>query len=258
MITTGLGIIFALFTTIWILSLLRRDASVVDAWWGIGFVVLSWAYAFISGAPTQRSWLVVALVIVWGLRLSLHIARRNRGHGEDPRYREMREKHGESFWWKSLFIVFWLQAIILWIVSLPLAKAIGAPTPTTLTALDILGLLTFLIGLTFEAVGDFQLARFKADPSNRSKVMDQGLWRYTRHPNYFGDATLWWGFFLFALATPGGWWTIISPLLMTTLLMKVSGVALLEQKLRETKPAYRYYERRTSAFFPWKPKPGTP
>lgn len=242
-----------LMTLVWVGSLVTRDASIVDRFWGLGFVLLAWLVYGLTDAETMRRPLVVGLVSLWGIRLSLYITWRNWGEGEDYRYREMREKRGASFPLVSLFTVFLLQAIILWAVAAPLLQALHAPRPEALTGIDALGISIFAIGLVFESVGDWQLARFKSDPSNRGKVLDRGLWRYTRHPNYFGDAMVWWGFFLLALATPGGWWTIYGPIVMTVLLMKVSGVALLEQTLRESKPQYREYVYRTSAFFPWPP-----
>jgi steroid 5-alpha reductase family enzyme len=197
---------------------------------------------------------VVALLItLWGGRLSLHIFRRNHGRGEDPRYRAMRTSHGQSFWWRSLFVVFWLQGALLWFVAIPVFVAIRAPQPASLTIFDLAGVVIFAVGFTFEAAGDHQLARFKVDPANHGKVLDRGLWRYTRHPNYFGDATLWWGVYVVAAATPGGWLTALSPLLMTLLLLRVSGVRLLEDSLKGSKPGYREYIARTSAFVPWVP-----
>jgi steroid 5-alpha reductase family enzyme len=166
----------------------------------------------------------------------------------------MRASRGPSFAWTSLFTVFWLQALILWAVSMTLFQAQRSATPASLTWIDAVGLACFATGLFFESVGDWQLARFKSDPANRGKLLTTGLWRYTRHPNYFGDAMVWWGFFLFALATPGSLWTIYSPMLMTFLLMRVSGVALLEKALAKTKPGYEAYVARTNAFFPWFPR----
>jgi len=200
----GVGVILTAFTFTWMLSVRRRDASIADVFWGLGFVLLAWLYCFLSPALTPRSWLVAALMTLWGVRLSLHIFRRGRGKGEDPRYQAMRATHGGAFWWRSLFTVFWLQGAILWFVALPLLVAVRATQPAVLTAVDGLGLLLFVIGFGFEAVGDYQLARFKAEPANRGRVLDSGLWRYTRHPNYFGDATLWWGIYLVATSTPGG------------------------------------------------------
>jgi steroid 5-alpha reductase family enzyme len=249
----AMGIILGLMLVVWIASVLRRDASLIDPFWGLGFVVLAWFYFLSLDSATARRPLVVGLVTLWGLRLSVYLLWRNRGRGEDFRYREMRDSHPGSFALRSLFTVFLLQAAILWLVSLPLYQALRANRPERLTLLDGLGLLMFAVGLFFEATGDWQLSRFRSNPANRGKVLERGLWRYTRHPNYFGDALVWWGLFLIALATPRSAWTVVSPVLMTLLLMKVSGVTLLEKKLGETKPEYRDYVRRTSAFFPWPP-----
>jgi steroid 5-alpha reductase family enzyme len=250
----GLGAILTALTLVWVLSVKRRDASIADVCWGLGFVLLAWLYCLLSPTMTSRAWLVAALVTIWGVRLSLHILRRNHGHGEDPRYRAMRASHGPAFWWRSLFTVFWLQGALLWFVALPLLVAVHAARPAALTAVDVLGVLLFAIGFGFEVAGDHHLARFKAEPSNRGKVLDRGLWRYTRHPNYFGDATLWWGLYAIAAATPAGWLTVLSPTLMTFLLIRVSGVTLLEDGLKKSKPGYLAYIARTPAFFPWPPR----
>jgi steroid 5-alpha reductase family enzyme len=254
--TFGLALVVSIgmMTLVWVLSLIKRDASIIDIFWGLGFVVVAWFYFLATEAETARKTLVVVLVSIWGVRLSLHILVRSIGSGEDYRYRDMRERHPGNFAIWSLFAIFWLQAIILWFVSAPLLVAQRSPLPEGLTWIDWLGALLFAIGFLFETVGDWQLVRFKKDPANKGKVMQSGLWRYTRHPNYFGDAVVWWGLFLIALATPGSLWTIASPILMTFLLLKVSGVSLLEQSLSEKKPEYREYARRTSAFFPWPPR----
>jgi steroid 5-alpha reductase family enzyme len=250
----GLSAILGALTFVWVLSLKLRDASIADICWGSGFALLTWLYCVLSPALTPRSWLVAALVTVWGARLSIHIVRRNHGKGEDRRYQAMRVSHGAAFWWRSLFTVFWLQGAILWWVALPLLVAVRSVRPAHLTAVDGLGVVLFGVGFGFEVVADSQLARFKAEPSNRERVLDRGLWRYTRHPNYFGDATLWWGLYVIACATPGGWLTILSPALMSFLLMRVSGVTLLEAGLKTSKPGYREYITRTPAFFPWVPR----
>ena len=250
----GLGIVLTASTLVWMISVRLEDASIADIFWGLGFVLLVWLYCLLAPALTSRSWLVAVLITVWGARLSLHIYRRHRGKGEDPRYQAMRASHGPAFRWRSLFTVFWLQGAILWLVALPLLVAVRAARPADLTAVDGLGVLLFAIGFGFEVIGDYQLERFKADPSNRGRVLDRGLWHYTRHPNYFGDATMWWGVFLMAAATPGGWLTVLSPVLMTFLLMRVSGVTLLERNLRASKPGYRAYIARTPIFFPWFPR----
>jgi steroid 5-alpha reductase family enzyme len=250
----GLTTILVTVTIVWLVSVRLRDASVADIYWGLGFVLLAWLYCGLSNALTPRAWLVAALVTVWGTRLSMHIFRRHHGAGEDPRYQAMRDSQGPSFWWRSLFTVFWLQGGILWFVALPVLVAVRATQPATLTVIDAFGTLLFAVGFGFEIVGDYQLARFKADVSNRGTVLDRGLWRYTRHPNYFGDATLWWGIFAIAASTPGGWLTVLSPSLMTLLLTRVSGVTLLEDGLKVSKPAYRAYIARTPPFFPWFPR----
>jgi len=247
----GLGTVLTALTFVWVLSVRLRDASIADVCWGSGFALLAWLYCLLS-PMSPRSWLVATLITVWGARLSRYIFGRNHGKGEDPRYQAMRASQGHAFWWRSLFTVFWLQGAILWFVALPVLVAVRATQPASLTTVDALGVMVFAAGFTFEVVGDYQLARFKADPSNRGRVLDRGLWRYTRHPNYFGDATLWWGVYLIACATPGGWRTILSPALMSFLLVRVSGVALLEKGLM-SRPGYREYVTRTPAFFPWVP-----
>jgi steroid 5-alpha reductase family enzyme len=249
----GLGAMLTALSLAWMLSVKLRDASIADVCWGSGFVGLAWLYCRLSPALTPRSWLVAAMVTLWGARLSLHIFRRNHGK-EDPRYRAMRASQGPAFWWRSLVTVFWLQGAILWFVALPVLVAVRATSPAALTALDGLGVVIFVVGFGFEVVGDAQLERFKAEPSNRGHVLDRGLWRYTRHPNYFGDATLWWGIYAIAAATPRGWLTVLSPALMTFLLVRVSGVTLLEDGLKASKPGYPAYVARTPAFFPWFPR----
>ena len=247
----GLGAMAALGVVVWLLSFAKGDVSIVDSIWSLFFLVGGLVYA-IAAQGGARAWLVVALVTVWALRLSVYITWRNWGDEEDRRYQAMREKRGPAFRWTSLYIVFLLQAAIAWVVSLPLLGVALSTSP--LGPLDALGVAVFLVGLYFEAVGDFQLARFKGDPTNRGKVMDRGLWRYTRHPNYFGDFTLWWGLYLIALGG-GAWWAFPGPVIMSFFLLKVSGVALLEKDIGERRPKYADYIARTNAFFPGPPKP---
>jgi steroid 5-alpha reductase family enzyme len=239
---------------VWILSLALRDASIVDGFWGLGFVLIAWVSYVAGDGWEPRGLLVAGLVTVWGVRLSLHIGRRNLGKPEDYRYAAMRRKHGSRFWLVSLGTVFVLQAAIMWVVSLPVQMAQVAAAPDHLTALDVLGTLAFVAGLAFEAIGDLQLERFKADDSNSGKVMDRGLWRYTRHPNYFGDALVWWGLFVITLSHTEYWWTIVGPAAMTFFLTRVSGVPLLERRMAKTRPGYAQYMQRTSAFIPLPPR----
>jgi steroid 5-alpha reductase family enzyme len=246
---TMLGLLF------WLVSLIRRDVSVVDSAWSLLFLGGLIAYLAASTAPPgPRTALIVALVAVWALRLSAYITWRNWGEGEDRRYQAMRQKHQPGFAVKSLYLVFGLQGLLAWGIALPLAAAVSATGPLNL--LDLAGVALWTLGMLFEALGDYQLARFKAQPQNRGRVMDRGLWRYTRHPNYFGECCIWWGFYLLALAA-GGWWTLLSPVLMTFLLLRVSGVALLERDIGERRPGYRDYVQRTSAFLPRPPRQST-
>jgi steroid 5-alpha reductase family enzyme len=250
----GVLIILGLMTALWIVSLMLRNSSIVDIFWGTGFVIANWFYFVLTpdGFPA-RKWLMVTLVTIWGLRLSLYILQRNWGKGEDFRYRKWREEAGGKWWWRSFFKVFLLQGLLLWIISAPLLAAQISATPARLTVLDFVAVPVWVIGFFFEAVGDWQMARFKADPANKGQVMRSGVWRYSRHPNYFGEATMWWAYYLVA-AAGGGFWTIFSPIIMTMLLLRVSGVALLEKSLKETKPKYKDYIETTSAFIPWFPR----
>ncbi len=246
-------VILGLMTLLWLLSLLLKNSSIVDIFWGAGFVITAWvSYALTPDGFLPRKLLSVGLVTLWGLRLSLYILWRNWGKAEDFRYQAWRKESGAIWWWKSFFQVFLLQGLLMWIVSAPLLAVQFYSRTAGFTLLDLAGLALWLFGFYFETAGDLQLARFKANPQNKGKVLDRGVWRYTRHPNYFGDSAQWWGFYLFALAA-GGWWTVFSPALMTLLLLRVSGVALLEKSL-ETRPGYKEYVENTSAFLPWPPR----
>lgn len=233
---------------LWLLSLGLRDSSIVDLFWGAGFVLTAWLALWNEGV-TSRGLLVTGLVSLWGLRLAGYLTWRNHGRGEDPRYVAMRRRHGPAWWWRSFFIVFVLQGVLLWLISLPVQRAVRVPD---FGWLDLVATGLVLLGVGFESVGDLQLARFKANPANKGQLMTSGLWRYTRHPNYFGDAVVWWGLGLFGLAS-GAWWTIGSPALMTFLLVRVSGVSMLEGMMKD-RPGYAEYVRATSAFIPMPPK----
>lgn len=240
----------------WLASVFLEDASLVDRFWGGGFAFVALVSLAYADRATPRAWLLLAMAVVWGLRLSIYLTWRNWGQGEDYRYVAMRQRHGERFVIVSLFTVFVFQGALTWFISMPLQVGISAQSGE-LSLLDYTGAALWFTGFLFESIGDFQLARFKTNPANKGKVMDRGLWRYTRHPNYFGDALLWWGIYLVAVSAPYGAYTILSPALMTFLLMRVSGVRLLEKKLRKTRPEYAAYVARTNAFFPGPPKKTT-
>jgi steroid 5-alpha reductase family enzyme len=235
----------------WLLSLARHNVTHVDSMWSLFFVVAALIYGTAAGADSVRYGLVMALVVIWAARLFVYLTWRNWGPHEDHRYQAIRRNNEPRFWLKSLYIIFGLQAVLAWIVSLPLHGAIHGTT--SFNWLDILGAVLVLSGLLWETIADWQLARFKANPENKGKVMDRGLWAYSRHPNYFGEFCVWWGFFLIACAA-GAWWSLAAPLLMTLLLLKVSGVALLEKDIGERRPKYAEYAARTNAFFPGPPR----
>jgi steroid 5-alpha reductase family enzyme len=237
----------------WALSVALKNASIVDIVWGLGFVLVAWTVRLSTDGLDARQWLLTAMTTVWGLRLGLYLAWRNHGKGEDFRYRAMRKRWGPRFWLISLGTVFGLQGVLMWIVSLPVQLGQADTTPD-LGVLAALGVAVWLLGLFFEVVGDAQLARFKADPANAGTVMDRGLWRYTRHPNYFGDACVWWGIALVAAETGTGAWGLIGAVVMTVLLRRVSGVTLLEKSLVKRRAGYTEYVERTSAFVPRPPK----
>jgi steroid 5-alpha reductase family enzyme len=247
----ALAALLAVAALTWAASYLKRDVSIVDSVWSVLILLAGVIYAANLPERGVRTVAVLALATLWALRLAAYITWRNWGEPEDRRYQAIRARNQPNFEWKSLYLVFGLQAVLAWIVSLSLLAAL---TGTSAWGwLDTLGVCVVLFGLAFETLGDLQLAVFKARAENHGRVVDTGLWRYTRHPNYFGECCVWWGFYLIALSA-GGWWAIISPLLMTLLLLKVSGVTLLEKDLSERRPAYRDYVARTPAFFPGKPK----
>ncbi len=262
--------IWVCVTLLWLLSIRLRNVSIVDIFWGFGFVLTNGLYFILGHGDPARKLLLLVLVSLWGLRLTIYLAWRNGGKGEDFRYQQFRQDYGpHRYWWISYFQVFLLQGVLMWLISMPLAKGMRGwhdipqmtyqqwhthNWPTAgLQLLDYIGIALWAIGFFFESVGDWQLARFKANPDNKGKVMDQGLWRYTRHPNYFGDTAVWWGFGFISLSV-GGYWAFLGTLLMTGLIIKVSGVALLERTLKTQKPQYAEYIRKTSAFIPWFPK----
>lgn len=234
----------------WTYAASRHNVNIVDSLWSLFFLLAAAIYLLAGEAYELTSLGLFLLVAIWAIRLSLHLGYRNAGKAEDRRYAAMRARN-PRFNGQSLVTVFSLQAVLAWLISLPLAAALV--NPAAVNYLHVAGTGLIIIGLLFEAVADWQLMRFKAQPDNKNRVLDTGLWRYSRHPNYFGEALIWWGFYLFALAS-GAAWTIYSPVIMTFLLLKVSGVTLLEKDIHERRPAYRAYIEQTSAFIPWPPR----
>lgn len=262
----NLVVVAVLVTVLWAISVLVHDASIVDIAWGLLFVALVWLQYLRAwllqgpaclpescdgGSAPASALIVPILVTVWGVRLSVYLAWRNLGRGEDFRYVRMRERWGPRFPIVSLVVVFLLQAVLAWVVALPAQAATGRLDPAA--PLAVAGFALFALGLAFETVGDLQLARFKRDPRNAGRVMDRGLWRYTRHPNYFGDCCVWWAMYLIA-ASIGAYWTIVGPIVMTVLLVRISGAALLERSIGDRRPGYADYVRRTSGFIPRPPR----
>ncbi|MDB9961050.1 DUF1295 domain-containing protein [Oceanihabitans sp.] len=247
-------IILVLVTLLWIWSVFIKNVSIVDIFWGFGFVVVNAFYVFNSGELNARKILILTLVSIWGFRLAMYLAYRNIGKGEDFRYQEFRRNYGpRRYWWFSFFQTFLLQGGLIMIISLPLLGISSSASSGDLNVLDYLGIVVWLIGFIFEAGGDFQLMRFKKNIENKGKVLNTGFWKYTRHPNYFGDSAVWWAYAIFSIAA-GSYWQIIGSIIMTLLIIKISGVSLLEKTLKNTKPQYSDYIEKTNSFFPWFPK----
>jgi steroid 5-alpha reductase family enzyme len=239
-------------TLVFILAIIKKNNGIVDIAWGLGFILVSTLVFTLYGQGLPRQWLALALVLTWGSRLAIHIFRRNRGRAEDFRYAAWRRQWGKYFVIRSFGQIFMLQGVLLLLVIAPVLLIVGREQPP-LNLLDGLGVLVWLTGFSFETIGDRQLAVFIKDPVNRGRLMTGGLWRFTRHPNYFGEAALWWGMAILALSAPRGWLGLIGPIVITFLLLFVSGVPLLEIKYRG-RPDWEEYKKRTSIFFPWFPK----
>lgn len=243
----ALALILAFGVVAWLVSLIKKDVGIVDSLWSLFFLLAAIVFAIDAQPLSPRGWLVLALVAAWSLRLSIYITARNWGKAEDYRYQKIRKNNEPGFGFKSIYIVFGLQGLLAWVIALPLLPAVSSSSD--LNWIDLVAGMLWFTGFVFEAGGDYQLARFKRRADSSGRVLDTGLWRYTRHPNYFGDFCIWWAFYLFAVAA-GGWWSIVSPLLMSFLLLKVSGVAMLEKTIANRRPEYTEYVRRTNAFFP--------
>lgn len=250
----GFLVIMIMMSILWLISIIIKNASIVDPFWGLGFVLVSVFYFLSTGNTGPRKIILVLLVALWGFRLSGYLFWRNRNKGEDFRYSQFRKNYGEKrYWWISFFQVYLLQGILMWLVSAPLLGAQFYSQDKSIDVFDIIGIFFWITGIVFEAGGDFQLAAFKANPLNKGKVLDSGLWKYTRHPNYFGDSAVWWGFGFLCIGS-GSYLPVLGSVLMTLLIIKVSGVVLLEKNLKEQKPHYSDYIEKTSSFFPWIPK----
>ncbi len=253
LLLVNLAVACGLMIVAWALCTARRNAGLIDGFWGLGFIAIAWVSVWLAPVVAPRAWLIAGLVSLWGLRLSIHLFARNWSKPEDRRYAAMRKKHGDAFARRSLTRVFLLQAGLAWFISLPVQVAAFACEPAQLMWLDFIGASLALTGIAFESVADTQLAAFMRNPENVGKVMDRGLWRFSRHPNYFGEFVVWWGLFVIACSTTIGVATVLSPLLISVLLMRISGVPLLEKDIAERRPGYADYVRRTSAFVPWPP-----
>lgn len=250
----GFLVIMSMMTILWVISVFIKNVSIVDPFWSIGFLLVGIFYFLKTDGLESRKYILLILLIIWSVRLSVYLGKRNWGEGEDFRYQQFRKDYGEHrYWWLSFFQVFLLQGVLLWLISAPLLAAQYFMPNSSLNMMDYVAIIIWIIGFIFEAGGDYQLARFKSNSINKGRVLQTGLWRYTRHPNYFGDALIWWAYGLFSLAA-GSYIPLLSSLLMTLLIIKISGVAMLERTLSKTKPQYIEYIEKTSAFFPWFPK----
>lgn len=245
-------IVFIYFFLFFLVAQVIRNNSIVDMGWGAGFILVALATLFIQGAYMERNLLIVLLITIWGGRLTYYIVRRNWGKPEDFRYAKWRREWGRWLVPRAFLQVFMLQGLLMLIIGYPIILVNANPQPG-LNIIDYLGLAVWIIGFYFESVSDKQMAEFKKDPANKGHIIKTGLWKYSRHPNYFGEATMWWGIFLLSLSVPLGWSAIISPLTITLMLLYVSGVPMLEKKYKDN-PEFQEYAKVTSKFFPWFPK----
>ena len=250
----GVLLIISLLTILWLISVFIKNVSIADILWALGFLFINLYYFLASDEFYTRKIILLVLVTLWALRLSIYLAWRNIGKGEDYRYQEFRKKYGEErYWWVSFFQVFLLQGILIVLVSLPLLATNFETQNDYLNLFDYLAILFWVIGFIVESAGDYRLSKFKMNPNNKGKVLNTGLWKYTRHPNYFGDTIVWWAYAIFSIASQN-YWSFIGSIIMTLLIVKVSGVALLEKSLKDKKLEYLEYIRKTNSFFPWFPK----
>ena len=244
----GLALTGLLGLLAWLVSVARHNVTLVDSLWSLFFLLSTLTYYFSVAVPSVRAEVLLVLVLIWSLRLSGYLSWRNWNKPEDHRYQQIRRNNSPHFWLKSLYIIFGFQVVLAWMISLPLHAA--ALSSAAFGLLDVAGVLLWVFGFSWETIADWQLAKFKSKTDSTGKVMDKGLWRYSRHPNYFGECCVWWGYYLLACSA-GAWWAFPAPVLMTFMLLKVSGVALLEKDIAERRPAYIEYMAKTPAFFPF-------
>lgn len=250
-----LALILFSYMSLWfIYSIMKKRNDVADMAWGVGFVLLAWSAYFVSGGSNNLALLVNVLVSLWGIRLAIHISRRNRGKSEDYRYLAWRKEWGRWFYLRSYLQVYLLQGLLLFVIALPVA-VLNSSTSYVISWVQLVGIAVWLIGYIFETVGDYQLSQFIKDPANKGRLMQGGLWAYTRHPNYFGEVTLWWGIWLITISTTDSLFTIIGPITITFLILKVSGIPMLEKKMANN-PEFKEYSRRVSVFIPMPPRKG--
>jgi steroid 5-alpha reductase family enzyme len=243
------SLIFIYMNTLFLIAQIKKDNSIVDVGWGIGFIIIA-LISFIINLPyTSLKIIITTMIVLWGIRLSLRIYLRNKGKAEDPRYAQWRKKWGKWVILRSYFQIYMLQGLIMLIIAYPMI-VINTAHQTPFNGITIIGIIIWLTGFTFESIADYQLDAFLADPLNKGKICKVGLWKYSRHPNYFGESLIWWGLCIIATTIPHGWTTIISPLLITYLLLYVSGVPLTE-KMFDGNEAYEQYKKTTNSFFPW-------
>lgn len=255
MLLVNAGLEMGLMTVLWGFSVLRRDASIVDPWWSIGFLLVAVNTVVMTGLTPGKAFLI-AMVAIWSVRLWGHLLVRSIGKAEDVRYQAFRTKYGaDRYWWISFFQVFVLQGILVIVISGPLQLALSVEGPDDVSVTDWIGCVAFVVGFAFESLGDWQLTKFRRDPLARGKILDTGVWRYTRHPNYFGDAMVWWAFWICTWDLGlESLFTVYAPILMTFLLVRVSGVRMLDAHLAISRPGYAAYMARTSGFIPWLPR----
>ncbi len=248
---TSLALVLFIYMSVWyIISLFKKRNDVADIAWGLGFIILTWLSFWVRDFESGLRGILVALLItIWGIRLAYHIYKRNKGKTEDYRYLAWREEWGKWFYLRSYLQVYILQGVLLFMIVLP-TLVINENIFLSLGLLDLFGLIVWITGFYFESVGDKQLSNFIENSDNKGKLMREGLWKLTRHPNYFGEVTMWWGIWIISLSANMVWFSVLGPLTITILILKISGIPMLEKKMKEN-PDFADYEKKTNKFIPW-------